>query len=62
MKSEHSTHTAKPAQRRDQELDGRYGKIGIPAVAAAVRCQKFDTTAALPRERDGHVERAPRAA
>jgi hypothetical protein len=30
-----------PSQRvRDQEIDGRYGAIGIAAVAAAVRYQR----------------------
>jgi hypothetical protein len=27
------------SKREEQALDGRYGKIGIPAVAAAVRYQ-----------------------
>jgi len=30
---------ATPSQREEASLDGRYGKIGIPAVAAAVRYQ-----------------------
>jgi len=27
------------SRRQDRELDSRYGKIGISAVAAAVRCK-----------------------
>lgn len=40
--------TTKPATESDtsrrsrSELDGRYGKIGIEAVAAAVRCRRED--------------------
>lgn len=30
---------ARPEREDDKSLDGRYGKIGIPAVAAAVRYQ-----------------------
>jgi hypothetical protein len=34
-----SKDAAKFAQREDANLDGRYGKIGIPAVAAALPYQ-----------------------
>jgi hypothetical protein len=35
MKSQTATPTT--SKRTDENLDGRYGKIGIPAVAAAVQ-------------------------
>jgi hypothetical protein len=62
MTSEQSAPNVQSSSRRDQELDGRYGQIGISAVAAAVRCQKFGSTAEPQRVRDERVERAPRAA
>jgi hypothetical protein len=34
-----STNVARSNSRREEALDGRYGKIGISAVAAAVRYQ-----------------------
>ncbi len=37
MQSKNAADTALP--REDKSLDTRYGKIGIPAVAAAVRYQ-----------------------
>jgi hypothetical protein len=49
-------------QRRDQELDRRYGEIGISAVAAAMRYQSIDRTLPHARERDERSERTEQAA
>ena len=47
-----------PSQRkRDQEIDARYGAIGIAAVAAAVRCQNLGQ-AREPAGRKGNDEQA----
>jgi hypothetical protein len=46
---------AQSQKRRDQEIDGRYGAIGIAAVAAAVRYQSIaptKTTAPTSRRHD----------
>jgi hypothetical protein len=32
--------TRREASTRSAKLDDRYGKIGIPAVAAAIRCRR----------------------
>jgi hypothetical protein len=50
-----------PSQRkRDQEIDGRYGAIGIAAVAAAVRYNSVGKAKApaAPYSKDGRPERA----
>jgi hypothetical protein len=39
MKSANDTDSARGSVRSDQDLDGQYGKIGISAVAAAMRFQ-----------------------
>jgi hypothetical protein len=41
MKSQKTDPNAQSQRRRDQEIDGRYGAIGIAAVAAAVRYQSI---------------------
>lgn len=50
------------AQRQGEDLDGRYGKIGIPAVAAALPYQSdAKNTAyapAVPRDTERHAEMA----
>lgn len=56
------TNTKSSPQPRDQEIDRRYGAIGISAVAAAVRCQNLDQQSAPPRERDERSERTVWAA
>jgi hypothetical protein len=43
------------SQRQQTKLDNRYGKIGISAVAAAVRCKGEKQTASeyrIPYDRD----------
>lgn len=37
------------SRRQDGELDRRYGKIGISAVAAAVRCKGEEPRKSAPR-------------
>lgn len=54
MTSEKTARREQEPPRRD-ELDRRYGKIGIPAVAAAVR---YQAAANIPAESD--VERGQR--
>ena len=39
------------ARRHDGELDRRYGKIGISAVAAAVRCKGVEPRKAEPQRK-----------
>ena len=39
MKATKATEQSQDSQRQHNELDNRYGKIGISAVAAAVRHQ-----------------------
>ncbi|MPZ58775.1 MAG: hypothetical protein GEU91_20240 [Rhizobiales bacterium] len=41
MSSEKTDRFAQSQRKRDQEIDGRYGAIGIPAVAAAIRYQSI---------------------
>ena len=49
MKSQKTDPTAKSQRRRDQEIDARYGEIGIAAVAAAVRYQSIAPVKAKAR-------------
>ena len=53
---------AQSQRRRDQEIDARYGAIGIAAVAAAVRYQNIGkakaTAPASPHSKHGKSERA----
>ena len=48
--------TRRENSTRSPKLDDRYGKIGIPAVAAAVRCKgeprKAQRTRHLPQDSD----------
>jgi hypothetical protein len=48
--------TRRENSTRSSKLDDRYGKIGIPAVAAAVRCKgeprKAQRTRHLPQDSD----------
>jgi hypothetical protein len=50
------------AQRKGEDLDGRYGKIGIPAVAAALPYQSdaknpaYAPVAIVPRDDEWHSE------
>jgi hypothetical protein len=57
-----SKDAAKDSWREDSNLDGRYGKIGIPAVAAALPYQSEGKNPAyapvVPREDKWHAERA----
>jgi hypothetical protein len=50
------------AQRKGEDLDGRYGKIGIPAVAAALPYQSDAKNPAYapvtPRIEERHLEMA----
>jgi hypothetical protein len=50
------------AQRKGEDLDGRYGKIGIPAVAAALPYQSDAKNPAyapvVPRDTERHAEMA----
>jgi hypothetical protein len=62
MKSDKTVPNPHTPQRRDQELDRRYGAIGISAVAAAMRYQSIDRTLPHIRERDERSERAEQAA
>lgn len=50
MTSQTTGLSAQSQRRRDQEIDSRYGAIGIAAVAAAVRYQ--DTGAQSQRKKD----------
>ena len=53
MTSEKTDPNAKTQRKRDQEIDGRYGAIGIQAVAAAVRYQsKAQAPSPANRRRD----------
>jgi len=63
MTSEKAAPFTQSQQRRDQEIDARYGAIGIAAVAAAVRYQsigktKATTAPASPQGKQGKSERA----
>jgi hypothetical protein len=58
MTREQAQPNPQPNQRREQELDRRYGAIGISAVAAAVRCQNLGKTPAHARKQDDRSERA----
>jgi hypothetical protein len=58
MTREQTIPNSQSPQRRDNELDRRYGAIGISAVAAAVRCQKLGNKPARSRERDKESEQA----
>ncbi len=50
------------AQRKSEDLDGRYGKIGIPAVAAALPYQSDAKNPAyapvVPRDQEWRAEMA----
>ena len=54
--AEDHQETRRENSTRPSKLDDRYGKIGIPAVAAAVRCKgeqrKTPRTRHLPQESD----------
>ena len=54
--AEDRQETRRENSTRSSKLDDRYGKIGIPAVAAAVRCKgeqrKAHRTRHLPQESD----------
>ena len=62
MTSEKAAPFTQSQQRRDQEIDARYGAIGIAAVAAAVRYQSIGKTKATapasPQGKQGKSERA----
>jgi hypothetical protein len=60
MTSQKTDPNAQTQRRRDQDLDGRYGAIGIAAVAAAIRCQSLGQ--AKPAARRNVDERLIRAA
>ena len=61
MTSKHAA-TSNNSQREGESLDGRYGKIGIPAVAAALPYQSDAKNAAyapvVPRDDYRHLEMA----
>jgi hypothetical protein len=60
MDTQHQEHYEQDARReramRSAKLDERYGEIGIPAVAAAVRCRgekrKSDHARYMPQDCD----------
>jgi hypothetical protein len=59
MKSTKMAQSTQPARPKAQDLDVRYGQIGIPAVAAAMRYQgdakteaKTATHVSADRQRD----------
>lgn len=56
MTSHDSTELRQDSNRQTTSLDRRYGKIGISAVAAALRCQNdsqsSNETRTYPYERD----------
>ena len=63
MTSVKTDPNAQSQRRRDQEIDARYGAIGIAAVAAAVRYQSIGKTKATmapasPQGKQGKSERA----
>ena len=62
MTSKETAPNAQSQRKRDQEIDGRYGAIGIAAVAAAVRYQSIGkakaTVPASPHPKDDRSERA----
>jgi hypothetical protein len=60
MKSQKTDPNAQSQRRRDQEIDERYGAIGIAAVAAAVRYQSVART--KPASSRGVDERFEQAA
>ena len=63
MTSEKTDPNAQKSQRkRDQEIDARYGAIGIAAVAAAVRYQSIAPTKKAPANRPNNDDRSERAA
>ena len=53
---EHHQETRRENSTRSSRLDDRYGKIGIPAVAAAVHCKgeqrKAHRTRHVPQDSD----------
>ena len=60
MTSEKTDPNAQSQRRRDQEIDRRYGAIGIAAVAAAVRYQSIGKAKAptSPHRKDDWPEQA----
>jgi hypothetical protein len=62
MTSVKTDPNAQSQRRRDQEIDARYGAIGIAAVAAAVRYQSIGKTKATapasPQGKQGKSDRA----
>jgi len=60
MTSQKADPDAQSQRRRDLEIDGRYGAIGIAAVAAAVRYQSLGR--AKPASAHRADERSERAA
>ena len=65
MTSKKTEPNAQSQRRRDQEIDARYGAIGIQAVAAAVRYQSIGKQPASKqpaptsrRDEDGWPDRA----
>ena len=61
MTSKTTEPNAQSQRRRDQEIDARYGAIGIQAVAAAVRYHSAGKTPAPENQRD-HEDRWPERA
>jgi hypothetical protein len=62
MKSKKTEPNAQSQRRRDQEIDARYGAIGIQAVAAAVRYQSASKPAAPANPREDEDRWPERAA
>jgi hypothetical protein len=58
MTRDQMTPNSQTPQRRDHELDRRYGAIGISAVAAAVRCQKLGNKPVRSRESEKESDQA----
>lgn len=52
MTSKKTDPNTQSQRKRDQEIDGRYGAIGIAAVAAAMRYQTIDKPPAPAGRRD----------
>jgi hypothetical protein len=61
MTSKKTDPNAQSQRRRDQEIDARYGAIGIQAVAAAVRFQQAGE-APKPTQRQSDKEWPEQAA
>jgi hypothetical protein len=61
MTSEKTVPSAQTQRRRDEEIDGRYGAIGIAAVAAASRYPSIGK-AKPPASRQGEDDRSDQAA